>query len=42
MQLTCNRFKHDGVIDIRSLDNGIYNAVIISESKVLNFRLVKL
>ena len=42
MQLSCNQFQHDGVIDIRTLDNGIYNAVIISESKVLNYRLVKL
>ncbi|NTW23580.1 MAG: T9SS type A sorting domain-containing protein [Lentimicrobium sp.] len=41
MQLSCNHFQHNGVIDIRSLDNGIYNAVIISDTRVLNYRLVK-
>jgi predicted nucleotidyltransferase len=41
MLISCDHLQHDGVIDIRSLDNGIYNAVIISETGVLNYRLVK-
>jgi hypothetical protein len=41
MQIHCDQLQHIGVIDIRTLDNGIYNAVIISETVVLNYRLVK-
>lgn len=41
MQLSCNHFQHTGIIDIRSLDDGVYNAVMVSDTGVLNHKLVK-
>lgn len=41
LQISCDHLQSKGIIDIRSLDDGIYTAVIISESGVLNRRVVK-
>ncbi|MHC1774009.1 MAG: FG-GAP-like repeat-containing protein [Lentimicrobium sp.] len=41
MQISCNHLPHSGIIDIRALDDGIYNAVIVSGTSVLNLRVVK-